>query len=466
MEVQQLLSKYMLEISKVSDEKSLYIALSGILRRITDYQTLNVISQSSILYSEPVNDIIDEALFMEYLPWVEERLYPTFLPKDDGYVGLIPIFKGKKLLSTIVLTTSDEPTAEVIDYLQLLSYLSGLTLENLRLIDFVDKTREYFETILNLSNDGVIVLYQGEIEFSNAKGSEIIEDYPIVLQEIEEKIGDNETFFEVELPNTFLSISTKEIELQGEPRILVDVRNITSEKEVEKLREVDKIKTNFIANVSHELKTPLTAIKAYTETIMNVPMTQEEIREFSETIYNQSLKLEGILNDLLDFSQLESHTLKILKEPTDLCEVVNRSILTVNHLAVHYDVKIEFDCNNSIEINCDKKRIEQIMVNLLTNAIKFSDKNKKQKIVRIEMENDDKTVKIVVEDNGVGIPADKLDRIFDKFYRADIELTYSIPGTGLGLAIVKEIVEMHNGTITVESREGEWTRFIVQLPKS
>jgi len=464
MEVQQLLSKYMLEISKVTDEKSLYVAVAEIMRKVVDYKVLNVIVHSSLFYAEPADQIINEEWFIDYLPWVEERLSPTFLPVDNWYVGLIPIFKGIKLLSIIVLTTSEEPTAEVIDYLQLLSYLSGLTLENLRLIGFVDNAREYSETVLNLSSDGIIVFYKGEIEFQNAKSSEIIKNYPDMLREIKTKIDSNEEFFEIELPSAFFSMSIKKIQLQGEERTLVTVRNITSEKEVQKLREVDKIKTNFIANISHELRTPLTAIKAYTETIVNVPMTQEEIKEFSETIYNQSLKLEGILNDLLDFSQLESHTLKIMKGPTSIQDVINASICTISHLASQYDVRIEFNFDQDLEINCDRKRIEQVITNLLTNSIKFSDKNKEERVVKITVENDGNFVKIIVEDNGIGIPADKIDKIFDKFYRVDSDLTYSIPGTGLGLAIVKEIIEMHNGSISVESEEGKWTRAIVQLP--
>lgn len=464
MEVQQLLSKYMLEISKVTDEKSLYVAIADIMRKVVDYESLNVIVQSSLFYTEPTNEIINKEWFTEYLPWVEERLSPTFLPVNGGYVVLIPIFKGAKLLSTLVLTTSEEPTAEVVDYLQLLSYLSGLTLENLRLIDFVDNAREYFETILNLSSDGIIVFYKGEIEFQNAKSFEMTKDYPNILREVVAKIDNNEEFFEIELPNAFFSISIRKIQLQGEERILVTIRNITSEKEVQKLKEVDKIKTNFIANISHELKTPLTAIKAYTETMVNVPMTPEEIKEFSETIYNQSLKLEGILNDLLDFSQLESHTLKIMKEPVNVCDVISDSITTVNYLASQYDVRIEFKCDQDLEINCDRKRIEQVIINLLTNSIKFSDKDKEERIVKISAENGNGFVKIIVEDNGIGIHADKIDKIFDKFYRVDNDLIYSIPGTGLGLAIVKEIIEMHNGSISVESEEGKWTRAIVQLP--
>jgi len=153
-----------------------------------------------------------------------------------------------------------------------------------------------------------------------------------------------------------------------------------------------------------------------------------------------------------------------VKEPTNIHDVINDSILTVNHLASQYDVKIEFNFDQDLKINCDRKRIEQVITNLLTNSIKFSDKSKEERVAKIAIENDGDFVKIIVEDNGIGIPADKIDKIFDKFYRVDSDLTYSIPGTGLGLAIVKEIVEMHNGSISVESEEGKWTRVTVQLP--
>lgn len=465
MEIQQLLSKYMLEISKVTNEETLYSALSGILKRVIEINALNVIRSNEIIYSEPSNVYIEKETFADYIPWVEERLYPTFLPLEEVYIGLIPIFKGRKLLATIVIKTNNEPTAEVMDYVQLLAYLSGITLENLRLLDFVDKAREYFESIINLSNDGIIVLNQNdEPEFINNKAREIIDIFPTIIDTILEHVYIQEEFFEIEENNLFFSISTKEVDLLGEKKILINVRNITSEKEVQKLKEVDKIKTNFIANISHELRTPLAAIKAYVETILNMPMSQEEIQEFLGVVYNQSLRLEELLNDLLDFSQLESHTMKILKERVNICDVINNSVISVSKMAEDKSVNIIVNCED-ILINCDRRRIEQVIINLLTNAIKFSDPSKEEKYVKVNLNDTDNKVQIIVEDNGIGIPSDKLDKIFEKFYRVDNELTYSIPGTGLGLSIVKEIVELHGGRIEVESDVGKYTKFVVTLPK-
>ncbi|ABS60269.1 MULTISPECIES: sensor histidine kinase [Fervidobacterium] len=466
MEIQQLLSKYMLEISKVRDEKSLYTAVSEILKKIVSFSVLNVFNQNNLVFSEPEGQHIEKEIFSDYLPWIEQRLYPTFLPLENGYIGLIPVFKANKLLSTIVIETTEEPTAEVVDYIQLLSYLSGITLENLRLIDFVDKAREYFESIINLSNDGIVVLNElKEIEFTNSKAKDNLKDNTELLREIIDRIENNEEFFEVETHKSFFSISVKQVNLLGEKKVLVNIRNITSEKEVQKLKELDKIKTNFIANISHELRTPLAAIKAYVETMLNMPMSQEEIHEFLDVVYSQSIRLEELLSDLLDFSQLESHTMKILKESVNICEIIEHSIETLENMAKEKDVTVEYNCSN-LEIKCDRKRIEQVIVNLLSNAIKFSDQAKEKRFVRIDVLDEGEIVKIIVEDNGIGIPESAFDKIFERFYRVDNELTYAVPGTGLGLAIVKEIVELHEGNILVESEVGKYTKFIVTLPKN
>jgi len=464
MEIQQLLSKYMLEISKVDDENKLYSALVGILKRILDFQVLNVLKDKELIYSEPWDVTIAKEYYADYLAWVEERLHPTFLPFEDIYVGLIPIFKGSNVLSLIVILTTNEPTAEVIDYLQLIAYLSGITLENLRLFKIVDDSRQYYETIINVSNDGIIVFKDHEVEFKNIKADQILNEHNRLLDEILKNIENRTEFFEFEETNSFFSVSLKKIKLFGEDRILVNVRNITTEKEIQKLKEVDKIKTNFIANISHELRTPLAAIKAYVETILSMPMSYEEIQEFLNIVHEQSLRLEQLLNDLLDFSQLESGTMRIVVEPSDICDIIERAVSAVQAFAEEKKVKIENECLPTT-IECDHRRIEQVIVNLLSNAIKFSDPQKDSKYARVTVTDEGEKIRVAVEDNGIGIPEDKLDKIFDKFYRVDNELTYAIPGTGLGLAIVKEIVEMHGGEIQVKSEVGQGSIFEITLPK-
>lgn len=464
MDVQQLLSKYMLEISKVEDEKTLYTALSEVIKRVLDFQVLNILSSGNVIYLEPDGVSISENYYSDYISWVEERLHPTFLPFEDLYVGLVPIFKGKTSLAIAVLLTTSEPTPEIIDYLQLIAYLSGITLENLRLFKMVDDSRKYFETVLNVSNDGIAVFKDTEIEFMNLKAKQILEENGTLLEKIREEVEHESGFFEFEKESTFFSITIKKVEFFGEERFLVSLRNITTEKEIQKLREVDKIKTNFIANISHELRTPLAAIKAYTETMLNMPMTLEEIQEFLTIIQTQSERLENLLNDLLDFSQLESNTMKILKENTDICKIVEAVVKSMKQMANDYDVDIMVDCKN-VTVNCDPGRMEQVLLNLVTNAIKFSDKSKEERYAKIEAIDEDDQIRLMVSDNGIGIPGDKLDKIFDKFYRVDNDLTYSIPGTGLGLAIVREIVQLHKGTIQVESEEGKGSIFTVIIPK-
>jgi len=463
MEIQQLLSKYMLEISKVDDENKLYNALVGILKRILDFQVLNVLKENEVIYTDPLEVTIDKEHYNVYIDWIQERLQPTFLPFEDVYIGMIPIFKSNKLLSLVVILTTNEPTAETIDYLQLIAYLSGITLENLRLFRIVDDSRQYYETILNVSNDGIMVLDKEEIEFKNLRADSILNEHPLLIKKIVENVINGVEFFEFEESNVFFSISSKRIELFGDERTLVSIRNITTEKEIQKLREVDKIKTNFIANISHELRTPLAAIKAYVETMMGMPMSQEEIQEFLGVIFNQSLKLEQLLNDLLDFSQLESGRLVIKKKLVDICKVVENAKNTVQKLAENHNVRLITDCSQT-DIICDSQRIEQVIVNLLSNAIKFCHRSKEDRYAKVSVVKEDEQVKIIVEDNGIGIPEDKIEKIFDKFYRIDNDLTYEIPGTGLGLSIVKEIVDHHGGIIKVHSKVGIGSTFEVILP--
>jgi len=463
MEIQQLLSKYMLEISKVDDENKLYNALVGILKRILDFQVLNVLKENEVIYTEPLEVTIDKEHYNEYIDWIQERLQPTFLPFEDVYIGMIPIFKSNKMLSLVVILTTNEPTAETIDYLQLIAYLSGITLENLRLFRIVDDSRQYYETILNVSNDGILVLDKEEIEFKNLKADSILNEHPLLIKKIVENVINGVEFFEFEESNVFFSISSKRIELFGDERTLINIRNITTEKEIQKLREVDKIKTNFIANISHELRTPLAAIKAYVETMLGMPMSQEEIQEFLGIIFNQSLRLEQLLNDLLDFSQLESGRLVIKKELVDICKIVENAKNTVQKLAENHNVRLITDCSQT-DIICDSQRIEQVIVNLLSNAIKFCDRSKEDRYAKVSVVKEDEQVKIIVEDNGIGIPEDKIEKIFDKFYRVDNDLTYEIPGTGLGLSIVKEIVNHHGGIIKVHSKVGIGSTFEVILP--
>ncbi|MFN3328875.1 MAG: sensor histidine kinase, partial [Fervidobacterium pennivorans] len=203
---------------------------------------------------------------------------------------------------------------------------------------------------------------------------------------------------------------------------------------------------------------------AYVETMLNVPMEQEEAHEFLSIVFNQTLRLESLLNDLLDFSQLESHSLKIVKEKNNVCDILKSALESVINMANENNVKINTQCEDVI-LSCDRKRLEQVIVNLLTNAIKFSDKLKQNKNVNIFAYDKGDFVEIIVEDNGIGIPNDKFEKIFEKFYRVDNELTYSVPGTGLGLSIVKEIVEHHNGKITVDSELGKYTKFTLVFPK-
>nr|2C2A_A Chain A, SENSOR HISTIDINE KINASE [Thermotoga maritima] len=247
------------------------------------------------------------------------------------------------------------------------------------------------------------------------------------------------------------------------------MENVTESKELERLKRIDRMKTEFIANISHELRTPLTAIKAYAETIYNSlgELDLSTLKEFLEVIIDQSNHLENLLNELLDFSRLERKSLQINREKVDLCDLVESAVNAIKEFASSHNVNVLFESNVPcpVEAYIDPTRIRQVLLNLLNNGVKYSKKDAPDKYVKVILDEKDGGVLIIVEDNGIGIPDHAKDRIFEQFYRVDSSLTYEVPGTGLGLAITKEIVELHGGRIWVESEVGKGSRFFVWIPK-
>lgn len=227
------------------------------------------------------------------------------------------------------------------------------------------------------------------------------------------------------------------------------------------------MKTEFVANISHELRTPLTAIKAYTETMYNSleELDTDTLKEFLEVVLDQSNHLENLLNELLDFSRLERKALQIKKEKTNICELLESAVGAIKEFAASQGVKVFLEKKvPCFEAEVDPTRMKQVLLNLLSNGVKYSKKDEPEKYVKVVLDKDENGILIVVEDNGIGIPEHAREKIFEQFYRVDSSLTYEVSGTGLGLAITKEIVELHGGRIWVESEEGKGSRFFVWIP--
>ena len=236
------------------------------------------------------------------------------------------------------------------------------------------------------------------------------------------------------------------------------------QQKMEDLRQMDRVRTDFVANVSHELKTPLTLIKGYTETLQGEAMGDKvKAAKFVHIIKEHSDRLGNIVDDLLSLSELESSKDYIDRTRFDLKKLIDDTSLGFGHAMT--SKKLELTVNSQgddFSINADRNKIEQVLVNLIDNAIKYTPRSGRIELSIVEC---DKEIRIALRDNGIGIAKEHLDRIFERFYRADKARARELGGTGLGLSIAKHIVLAHKGKITIESELGKGTTFLVTLLK-
>jgi two-component system phosphate regulon sensor histidine kinase PhoR len=229
------------------------------------------------------------------------------------------------------------------------------------------------------------------------------------------------------------------------------------------LERLERIRRDFVANVSHELRTPLTAIRGYAETLLAGALADtDHNRRFVEIIQAHAIRLNNIASDLLTLSDLESGRRDVAPGPISVEEAVNTALLTVEPEARIRGVRLVRGSINDGLITGHAIRLEQALVNLLDNAVKF---NQPGGEARIDAgTTPEGRVYISVSDTGSGMPSDDLPRIFERFYRVDRARSREVGGTGLGLSIVKHVVERMDGTIKVESRLGRGSTFTILLP--
>ena len=230
-------------------------------------------------------------------------------------------------------------------------------------------------------------------------------------------------------------------------------------KETEKLQELDRIKTDFFTDISHEFRTPLTLILGPMEKLMS--QTQiDNVQEQYNLIYKNARKLLSLINQLLDLSSIDAGKMSLEIENADLINFIRGILASFQLLAENKNIKLEFNSSIDIlEIFFDKDKIEKIISNLLSNALKFSNNGGNITISVSKIEED---VNIIVSDNGIGISREDIKNVFNRFYKAESSAIQE--GTGIGLALVKELVELHHGSITVKSELNKGTRFNILLP--
>ena len=230
------------------------------------------------------------------------------------------------------------------------------------------------------------------------------------------------------------------------------------------LEELNKMKSDFVSNISHELRTPLASIIGFSETIASDPDMPDSMKtEFNNTILNEGKRLARLINDVLDISKLDGGGIDIVKYKFDIILMLQEVLETHVRIAQTKDIKLSWELpEEEIFVVADKERISQMIGRLLNNAIKFTNEKGRIKVIA---KNLFREVEIIITDTGIGIPEKDLQFIFQKFYRVNRPGT-EIPGTGLGLVFVKQIVDLHQGFITVQSKVGKGTTFAIRLPNN
>jgi len=310
-----------------------------------------------------------------------------------------------------------------------------------------------FEKIINCSRDKALERFHWEIIRNNQLNEllkETIQKGQALTQEItilfpQEKI--------------FSASSTPLGEKENIWGVVVVLNDITQIKRLEKMRK------EFVANVSHELRTPLTSIQGFIETLKEGAIDDpEKTQHFLEIIEKQSNRLNNLVEDILKLSKIESQEIVVNLQPTNLKELLDKVMAEFKEKIILKKMQISTNISPQFPLlKVDPEQIELVLRNLLDNAIKYTPEKGEISISFLEREKD---IYLEITDNGIGISQEHLPRIFERFYRVNKDRSRDLGGTGLGLAIVKHVVQVHKGTIGVDSHPGKGAKFFIILPKN
>ncbi|WP_404329510.1 two-component system histidine kinase PnpS [Mesobacillus maritimus] len=329
---------------------------------------------------------------------------------------------------------------------------SGLILIDKRgYINLINKT--YKETFQVDTGEYLYRLYHEVIEHKEI--SSLVEEIFMTEKKIKRQVV---------LP---LSIERRYFEVYGVP--IISSNNVWKGvllvfHEITGLKKLEQVRKDFVANVSHELKTPITSIKGFSETLLDGAMEDKQALEaFLTIILKESDRLQSLVEDLLELSRIEQHGFKLMVENLDLNKQISEAVTMVKASASEKNITLDLKANcSSTIISGDVYRLKQVFINLLTNAVAYTPNGGS---VSVEIINQAEEAIVLVKDTGIGMDKNEIPRIFERFYRVDKARSRNSGGTGLGLAIVKHIMEAHKGTIEVQSKVGEGTVFTLKLKK-
>lgn len=410
--------------------------------------------------------------------------------------GLIILFA---IISTLIARGISRPINEIIqvtDQLRNKNYSSRITMETrgeikvladsvnelasslyLQTKEIEENSRE-LESIMSQMNSGVLIINQeGYIELINPSMESIlnmrksdlidqhftqIQSFPILIGLMQELLQSNRKI-EEELyfsENFIYDAHLTPFYGKGWKRrgVIVVLHNITN------IRRLEQIRSDFIANVSHELKTPVTSVKGFAETLLSNEVQDPETRTyFLQIIYDESERIDRLIHDLLQLSRIEKHEMPLNITSVDVIRLLHRISATLQKEIEKKTLNLQLPkIEQPIFVDLDVDRFSQVILNLLANAVNYSNEFGNIKVGVVFSKDE---FILAVSDDGIGIPKNTMSRVFERFYRVDKARSRHSGGTGLGLSIVKHLVELHNGRIDVESIEGEGSTFTVIVPR-
>ena len=335
----------------------------------------------------------------------------------------------------------------------------------------LQKRRERIAVLTSMSEAVVAIDLEGHIIILNTSGAKLFD-----LDE-EKSIGESIfgllrnsnllNFFQTVLNESNLldqDITYNNKIIRGKGSKLLNSNNniigaVIVFNDITKIKKLENIRREFVANVSHELKTPVTTIKGYVETIENITKDIEQ-KKFLKIISNHTNRLNSIIDDLLLLSKIEEKedVLNLDLKDEKLKPVLELAKENCNGFLNEKNIKVKINCLDTISIKQNHRLLQEAIFNILNNSIKYSSENS---LITVDVINNKDNIEIKITDQGIGIDEKHLDRLFERFYRVDESRSRDVGGTGLGLSIVKHIIQMHNGKIKVDSVIDKGTTFTI-----